>query len=1366
MTRWPSRASALGSAAETSARPPVLTNGAISDVTNATCMESPCTTDVSTRGRLNGRDASASLRRMAPPPRPALPAPGVRRAAAARRSTRGRDDVFLEIGPGAGALTLPARGARARRVVAVELDAALAARLRASAPANVDDRRRRRARRSTCAALVPAGQRGSSATSPTTSRARCCAASSICATTSRDVHVMLQDEVARRVAAPPGSKEYGILSVLYALWARRRHPAALPARRVRAAAEGLLRRPARPLPRHAASRRSPIRRPSKRLVQKAFAHRRKTLENNLQDSYPNLKEHLRLLNIEGSQAGRDAICCRVRAAGPDALRGLSARPDDGCHGREATDGMPQSTTAASPDPAGRAGRVRPERDGARVGGAPPPRSTPASCSRAPSCRASTRSSPTSSTSRSARDAAARHPPHARPRGPHRRARRSRCRRRRRPSTAAASRSASRARRLRERGVERRPAHAHAGTARSRSGPFRVHPDPRRAQRARQPGPRHRDAGRRRARERRLQDRPARRRPRSAPTSRRSSAWGERGVLALLSDSTNVEQRGRTARRGRRAARLRGGASRARAAACSSPASRRRSRASSASPTSRARAAAASASSAGAWSTTPRWRSDLGLLRIPACDAASRAARSPTRAARARWRCSSRAARASRSPRSRSSASTSTATLAVGPGDTVVLSRAPIPGNERAVSRVISNLFRRGCDVVHPRHARTSTSPATAARTICVELLRAACGRATWCPSTASTGCSRSTRGSPRAGRAAAPTACSWPRTATCSALGAEGARARRARGRRPHPARPLRRRRESRTWWCATAATSRREGIVVPDRRARQADGPARVAARDRDAAASWTRRGAPTCWRTPTRLLAETVDARPRGGAPRPGAHPRARARRAAAVLPQADAAAADGDPGGDGGVKRPCRQARQTRPAARSSWGSSPSALALMLLISLATYRPARPRALLQGGRRGPRAQLHRARAARSWPSCWSRSSSAWRPCCCRWSLGAHRLEALLVPAHRRALHQGRRACCCCCSSLTAFLTLTFGTVIVRGRAGARGRRRRRARRAACCSRSFGRTGAFIVVATALFVSLILSHAVLVRGLPAGARAAARRARCGRCARPGRTTARRGARRRCGARSSGSTRQTRRAAQGAAADPARQGRGGRRARAGGRARARSGRPAAAGPGRGSGGQARAEAAAVPRLAQRHRAARRARARGRRATAPAVAGRAEATRRPPRRRPAAATRCRRSRSWTSSSPSGALDNDAPASSEAKILQSKCGRVRRDGQRCVEIHPGPVVTTYEFKPDAGVKYSKIVGLADDLALALEAESIRIDRMSGKRHRRHRDPERDARDDLPARDPRVRRVPAAPRHASPWRSARPSAATPT
>jgi len=67
---------------------------------------------------------------------------------------------------------------------------------------------------------------------------------------------------------------------------------------------------------------------------------------------------------------------------------------------------------------------------------------------------------------------------------------------------------------------------------------------------------------------------------------------------------------------------------------------------------------------------------------------------------------------------------------------------------------------------------------------------------------------------------------------------------------------------------------------------------------------------------------------------------------------------------------------------------------------------------------------------------------------------------------------------------------------------------------------------------------------------------------------------------------------------------------------------------------------------------------------------------------------------------------------------KARTLQGKCGEFGVLGS-VVEIHPGPVVTTYEFKPDAGIKYSKIVALADDLALALEAESIRVDRMSGR-----------------------------------------------
>jgi len=77
----------------------------------------------------------------------------------------------------------------------------------------------------------------------------------------------------------------------------------------------------------------------------------------------------------------------------------------------------------------------------------------------------------------------------------------------------------------------------------------------------------------------------------------------------------------------------------------------------------------------------------------------------------------------------------------------------------------------------------------------------------------------------------------------------------------------------------------------------------------------------------------------------------------------------------------------------------------------------------------------------------------------------------------------------------------------------------------------------------------------------------------------------------------------------------------------------------------------------------------------------------------------------------------GGIDNDR-LFERGRTLQAKCGEFGVTGA-VKEIHPGPVVTTYEFKPDAGVKYSKIVGLTDDLALALEAESIRIDRVSGK-----------------------------------------------
>jgi S-DNA-T family DNA segregation ATPase FtsK/SpoIIIE len=66
----------------------------------------------------------------------------------------------------------------------------------------------------------------------------------------------------------------------------------------------------------------------------------------------------------------------------------------------------------------------------------------------------------------------------------------------------------------------------------------------------------------------------------------------------------------------------------------------------------------------------------------------------------------------------------------------------------------------------------------------------------------------------------------------------------------------------------------------------------------------------------------------------------------------------------------------------------------------------------------------------------------------------------------------------------------------------------------------------------------------------------------------------------------------------------------------------------------------------------------------------------------------------------------------------ARQLEEKCREFAVEGQ-VAQIHPGPVVTTFEFKPDAGVKYSKITSLADDLCLAMEAESVLIDRIPGK-----------------------------------------------
>lgn len=60
----------------------------------------------------------------------------------------------------------------------------------------------------------------------------------------------------------------------------------------------------------------------------------------------------------------------------------------------------------------------------------------------------------------------------------------------------------------------------------------------------------------------------------------------------------------------------------------------------------------------------------------------------------------------------------------------------------------------------------------------------------------------------------------------------------------------------------------------------------------------------------------------------------------------------------------------------------------------------------------------------------------------------------------------------------------------------------------------------------------------------------------------------------------------------------------------------------------------------------------------------------------------------------------------------ASILEKKLKDYGIDG-KVTEVRPGPVITMYEFEPAPGVKVSKIANLADDLAMALSAVSIRI-----------------------------------------------------
>ena len=76
--------------------------------------------------------------------------------------------------------------------------------------------------------------------------------------------------------------------------------------------------------------------------------------------------------------------------------------------------------------------------------------------------------------------------------------------------------------------------------------------------------------------------------------------------------------------------------------------------------------------------------------------------------------------------------------------------------------------------------------------------------------------------------------------------------------------------------------------------------------------------------------------------------------------------------------------------------------------------------------------------------------------------------------------------------------------------------------------------------------------------------------------------------------------------------------------------------------------------------------------------------------------------------------PTGSVErlSDEEIHAQAQVLTQALANFGINGQ-VIQTHVGPVVTMYEFEPAPGVKVARIVNLADDLALALKAVSIRI-----------------------------------------------------
>ena len=121
--------------------------------------------------------------------------------------------------------------------------------------------------------------------------------------------------------------------------------------------------------------------------------------------------------------------------------------------------------------------------------------------------------------------------------------------------------------------------------------------------------------------------------------------------------------------------------------------------------------------------------------------------------------------------------------------------------------------------------------------------------------------------------------------------------------------------------------------------------------------------------------------------------------------------------------------------------------------------------------------------------------------------------------------------------------------------------------------------------------------------------------------------------------------------------------------------------------------------------------------------------------------------------------------SDSALEENARMLESVLDDYGVKGD-IVSVRPGPVVTMYELEPAPGLKASRVIGLADDIARSMSALSARRVHRAGPVGHRHRTAQPAPREGRPARDPQPPRFWRRKRTVCRWRWARISAASPS